>query len=136
MALIFGAIFISIGVIMLKFTDAPIIFPIVFMPIGLLIFSVGIWDLGKSLRVRVNQDQIFSRRFFLKYPVTSKTFPTNKINRLEIKVGSTISHGNKTTTIYSLIAHTNSAEKLVVAERLASKPEAEILKETIANYLE
>ena len=135
MATIFGLIFTTIGVVMSQYPDVPIIFPIAFTPIGLLIFSIGIWELGKSLQVGINRDQIFTRRFFLKYPVTSKHFSTQDISQLIIKEGATVSSGKKTTVYYSLVAHTLGSEKFVVAERLASKPEALLIKENLEQYL-
>jgi hypothetical protein len=135
MATIFGLIFATAGVIMWRFQDIPIIFPITFTPIGLLILSIGIWELGKSLRVRVTRDQIFSRRFFLAYPITSRSFSAKEIQQLRIKEGSSVSNGKKTTVFYSIIAHTTGSKKLVVAERLASKPEALLIKENLEQYL-
>ena len=135
MATVFGLIFTTIGVVMWSHTDAPIIFPIVFTPIGILIFLIGIWELGKSLRVSLNRDQIFSRRFFLKYPITSKSCSTQDVSQLEIKEGSSVSNGKKTTVFYSLIAHTCGSDKIVLAERLASKPEALLIKENFQQYL-
>jgi hypothetical protein len=58
MAAFLGLIFATTGVVMWRYSDAPIIFPITFTPIGLLIISIGIWELGKSLCVRVNKKQI------------------------------------------------------------------------------
>jgi hypothetical protein len=135
MAAFLGLIFATTGVVMWRYSDAPIIFPITFTPIGLLIISIGIWELGKSLCVRVNKKQIFSRRFFLSYPMTSKSFATQEISQLIIKEGSSVSSGKKTTVYYSIIAKTQNSKKLVVAERLASKPEAQLIKENLEQYL-
>ena len=135
MATIFGLVFTIIGIVLGVYTNAPIILPIVFIPIGLLVFSIGIWELGKSLRVSVNRDQIFTRRFFLKYPMTSKSCATQDVGQLEIKEGSSVSNGKKTTVYYSLIAHARGSQKLVLAERLASKPEALLIKESLELYL-
>jgi hypothetical protein len=135
MAAFLGLIFATTGVVMWRYSDAPIIFPITFTPIGLLIISIGIWELGKSLCVRVNKKQIFSRRFFLSYPMTSKSFATQEISQLIIKEGSSVSSGKKTTVYYSIIAKTQNSKKLVAAERLASKPEAQLIKENLEQYL-
>lgn len=135
MALMFGVIFTTIGIVMWRYPSVPIIFPVTFTPIGLSILFLGIWELGKSLRVRVNRDQLFSRRFFLKYPLTSKSVSARKVSKLAIKESSSVSSGKKTTVYYSLIAHTLDEEKLTVAERLASKPEALLIKENLQQYL-
>jgi hypothetical protein len=134
MACLFGSIFTGIGIVLSQVDDAPIIFPIVFTPIGLGILFIGIWELGKSLRVKLVREDIFTRRFFMKYPITSKQVATSQVRSLEIKEGSSVSNGKKTTIYYSLVAHTSNRKKIVLAERLNSKPEVELIKETIEPY--
>jgi hypothetical protein len=67
--------------------------------------------------------------------MTSKSFATQEISQLIIKEGSSVSSGKKTTVYYSIIAKTQNSKKLVVAERLASKPEAQLIKENLEQYL-
>lgn len=133
-ASIAGAVFASIGYFMWHLDDAPIIFPLTFTPIGLTILAFGIWSLGKSLRVIITRDQLNTRRFFLKYPITSRSVPTDDVIRLELKEGASSTTGNKTTVYYSLIAHTRNQEKIIIAERLSSKPEAKLISETLEGY--
>lgn len=131
---IFGLIFTFVGIVLSQVDDAPLIFPVVFIPLGLGILSIGIWELGKSLRVELDRNSISTQRLFLKYPITSKHIATRDVKSLEIKVGATHSNGKKTTVYYSLIAHTGDRKKLVLAERLHSKPEVELVKDTIEPY--
>ena len=135
MTVIFGLVFASVGLVMGRSPDVPLIFPVVFTPIGLLVLSIGLWELGKSLRVRINRAQLFSRRFYLGYPITSKTCSTQEISQLVIKKGASVSNGKKTTVYYSIVAHTRNGKKLILAERLASKPEALLIKENLEQYL-
>ena len=133
-ASIFGAVFMGIGVFMSGVEDVPFIFPFVFTPIGLGILSYGLWDLGKSLRVKLSADYLYTRRFFMGYPMTSRQLRTDQVRALDIKEGVSISSGNKTTVYYSLLAKTSDGKKLVLAERFKSKPEVELIKETIEGY--
>lgn len=134
MACIFGSIFATIGVFMWNAESCPIIFPLVFTPIGLLIMGVGIWDLSKSLRVRLDRNEIKTRRYFFGYPLSTNTVSNNSIFQIEIREGSKMTQGNQTTVFYKLIAHSNDGQKFTVAERLSSKPEAQLFKETIEQY--
>ena len=134
MALIFGLVFAAIGLVLSQVDDVPMIFPIVFTPVGLLIMLYGIWELGKSLRVKLDRDSLLTRRFFMKYPITSRQVPTNQVTQLEISEGSTMTYGSKTRVFYSLKAHTADGKKIVVAERLNSKPEVELVKSTVETY--
>lgn len=134
MACIFGAIFAAAGVFMWNAESCPIIFPLVFTPIGLLIMGVGIWDLSKSLRVRLDRNKIKTRRFLFGYPLSTNTLSNISICKIEIREGSKMTQGNKTTVFYKLLVHSNDGQKLTVAERLSSKPEVQLLKEMIEQY--
>ena len=132
-ATIFGIIFSSIAVFLSQ-TEAVIILPISFGAVGLLITSFGLWDLGKSLKVVVTTHEITSRRFFLNYPIATKKIAQNTLSKISVKEGSSVSHGKTTTRYYSLYAHTLDNKKIVIAERLTSRPEVNLLKEAIETY--
>ena len=130
---IFGAIFLVAGYF-LAGSKAPAIFPWVFGGIGLLIFLFGLWSLFKSLRVRITNSGIVARRFVLGYPITTRRIEQTELTKITIEQGATMSTGSKTTIYYSLEAHALSGQTLVIAERLTSRAEAEILKESFETY--
>lgn len=136
MATVFGLLFAGAGLFMSSADDVPLIFPLTFTPIGILILLIGVWELGKSLKVKLDRDNLHTRRFFWKYPITSRSTPTNQVTRIELKEGSTVSNGRKKTVYYSLIAHTSNKKRIVIAERLNSKPEAKLLRETLEGYFQ
>ncbi len=133
MAVLFGAIFFGAGW-GLAYSDAPAFFPYVFGGIGLLILAFGIWDLGKSLQVTISRDGITARRFFLGYPITTRKVKTAQLSRISVEEGAKVSTGTRTTVYYSLHAHTNEGKSVTIAERLTSRPEVELLKESAETY--
>lgn len=132
-ATLFGSIFFGTG-IFLGTTDAPAIMPYSFGLSGFLIAAYGIWDLSKSLRITVTRNAISSRRFLFGYPITTRQTKPEHVKRFEIKQGASLNNGKKQTIYYSLQLHTDDKQKLVAGERLTSRPEAELLKETIETF--
>ena len=134
-ASVFGIVFAATGIGTSGAGDVPVIFSHVFTLIGIVVLFSGIWDLAKSLHVKVNKSRIKARRFFLGYPITTKETCCDHIRSIEIKQGATISSGSQTVIYYSLLVHTNDGEKIIVAERLTSKPEVELIKENLEQYV-
>lgn len=114
---------------------APLIFPLLFMPIGSLIACWGLFYLGKSLRVSVTRDGVRTRRFLFSYPLSSKRMAREQLSGFEIDQGATMQTGNKTTVYYRVYAKGSDGKRFPVAERLSSRAEAELLKETFETYL-
>ena len=134
-AIVFGLVFAGAGIGVGFAEDGGIVIPLVFTLVGSLILFYGIWYLGKALMVGVTSDQVRSRRFLFGYPLTTRKLERVALSRFEIYEGATMSSGNKTTVFYQLHAIGRDGEKLVVAERLTSRPEVELLKETFEAYL-
>ena len=134
MTLIFGLIFTGAGIIA-GFGGAPIIFPIIFPLVGGLIALFGVYYLAKSLQIEVTAEGVRSRRFLFGYPITTKVLAAHEIAELEIDEGAAMSSGNKTTVYYKLLARGLGGEKLVLAERLTSRAEVTLLKDTFETYL-
>jgi len=132
--LVFGLIFAGAG-IGAGYGDAPLVFPVVFTLVGGLIALFGVYYLAKSLFISVTREGVKSRRFLFGYPLSSKQIAASQIAKLEIKEGATMSSGNKTTVFYQLIAESTDGMKLPLAERLTSRPEVELLKESFEAYL-
>jgi len=132
--LVFGFIFAGAG-IGAGYGDAPLIFPVLFTLIGGLIALFGVYYLGKSLFISVTNEGVKSRRFLFGYPVSTKQIAVAEIAKLEIKEGATMSSGNKATVFYQLVAESKEGQKLQLAERLTSRAEVELLKESFEAYL-
>jgi hypothetical protein len=136
--LVFGLVFAGAGAAAGS-SGAPLIFPLIFIPVGGLIAAWGIFYLGKSLRVSVTADGVRTRRFLFGYPLSSKQLSRGRFAHFEIDQGATMQTGNKTTVYYRLYANGRGAAKsklrFPVAERLSSRSEAELLKETFETYL-
>jgi hypothetical protein len=133
--IIFGMFFAGAG-IGVGFSDGGgVVIPAVFTLVGSLILLYGIWYLGKALMVGVTGEQLRCRRFLFGYPLTAKTVPRADFKCFEIHEGATMSSGNKTTVYYQLHALGRDGQKLTVAERLTSRAEVELLKETFETYL-
>jgi len=132
--LVFGLIFAGAG-IGAGYGDAALIFPVVFTLVGGLIALFGIYYLGKSLFISVTNEGVKSRRFLFGYPLRTKQIAVSNIAKLEIKEGATMSSGNKTTVYYQLVAESKDGQKLQLAERLTSRAEVELLKESFETYL-
>lgn len=133
-AVMFGLIFAAAG-IGAGYGGAPLIFPVVFSLMGGLIALFGVFYLGKSLQIQVTNEGVTSRRFLFGYPLSTKQMTASKIAKLAIKDGATMSSGRKTTVFYQLVAESADGMKLPLAERLTSRAEVELLKESFAAYL-
>jgi len=131
---VFGAIFTCGG--LFAFTmGAPIIIVGVSCCVGGGILIGGLFNLAKSLHVNVTRKGLNTRRFVLGYPIKSKHLDTDKIKQILIKQVASTQHGNTTTVIYQLFAVSLLGKKLVIAERLNKRSEAERLKELYETYL-
>ncbi|MEP5765959.1 MAG: hypothetical protein ABJ308_15290 [Halieaceae bacterium] len=132
--ILFGLVFAGAGYFVGS-NDAPIIFPLIFIPVGSLIACGGVYYLGKSLRVSVTADGVRTRRFLFGYPLTSKQLGRQAMARFEIDQSATMTTGNKTTVYYRLYANGTAGQRFPVAERLSSRAEIELLKDTFETYL-
>lgn len=131
--LIIGLIFSSIGILIPR-DEVPLIMILVFTGVGLLLLISGLFYLGKALLVEVTTKGINSRRFFFGVPISTKEISADDFNDFNIKQGVTMQSGNKTTVFYKIYAEGHS-NKVLVAERLAGRSEAELLKECFETYL-
>lgn len=132
--LLFGVIFAGAG-IGAGYGGAPVIFPVLFVFVGTMIGLFGIYYLAKSLHVQVTHEGVKSRRFLFGYPMTSKAIAASDVIRLSIKDGATMNSGNKSTVFYQLIAESREGLKVTLAERLTSRAEVTLLKESFEAYL-
>ncbi len=134
-AILFGGLFAGIGVGVGLAGDGGIVIPVVFSSVGTLILGYGIWYLAKSLLVGVTAAGLRCRRFLFGYPMTTRQMTRADFSHFEIDRTSSSSSGNKTTVYYQLRAHGHGDDSLPAGERLTSRAEAELLKETFESYL-
>ena len=134
-AILFGLVFAGAGIGVGFAKDGGIVIPLVFTLVGSIILFYGLWYLGKSLLVGVTGDGLRCRRFVYGYPVKTRQILKADFQGFEIDEGATVSSGNKTTVYYQLKAKDREGGSLTVGERMTSRPEAELLKETYEAYL-
>lgn len=131
---LFGLAFAGIGITVgVKGESLPI--AIIFTLLGTLFAAGGVFYLGKSLLVSVTREGLRSRRFLFGYPLTTRQLSRADLHKLKIKQGATMKSGNKTTVYYQLFAEGRDGKSFPVAERLTSRPEAELLLDTYLTYL-
>ena len=133
--ILFGLVFAGAGIGVGFAKDGGWVIPVVFTLVGVLIMVYGMWYLGKALMVGVTDQEVRCRRFLYGYPLSTKRLPRQEFKRFEVHENGSMSSGEKTTIFYQLHALGRNGEKLVVAERLTSRPEADLLKETFETYL-
>ena len=75
------------------------------------------------------------RRFLFGYPLKTRRLARTEFTHFDIDSSSSTTSGNKTTVYYQVYAKGRSDESLPVGERLTSRAEAELLKETFETYL-
>ncbi len=134
-AILFGGLFAGIGIGVGYAKDGGVMIPVVFFTVGMLILGYGIWYLAKSLLVGVTGEGVRCRRFLFGYPMTTRQMARADFTHFEIDKTASSSSGKETTVYYQLHAHGRDDVSLPVGERLTSRAEAELLKETFETYL-
>ncbi len=132
---IFGAVFGGAGIGVGFAEDGGVMIPVVFTLVGGAFVAYGIWYLGKSLLVGVTGDGVRCRRFLFGYPMKTRQLRRAEFSHFKIDDTGTMSSGNKTTVYYQVHAHGRGDQSFPVGERLTSRAEAELLKETYEAYL-
>jgi hypothetical protein len=133
--LLFGIIFVGVGIGVGATGGLGFLFAGVFGFLGTLIASAGVFYLGKSLLISVSPQGLRSRRFLFGYPIITWQLAAAEFQKIEIKKAGTLRSGKKTTVFYQLFACGPDKKSFPVAERLTSRPEAELLRETYITYL-
>ena len=129
--LFFGGAGVAVGFA----DDGGIMIPFIFTLVGGLILLYGLWYLGKALMVAVTAQELRCRRYLFGYPLFTRKLHRADLVGLEIHEGATLSSGNRTTVFYQLCALGRDGQTLPLGERLTSRAEAELLKETFETYL-
>ena len=131
---LFGLVFTCIGLGVALWGDGPFL-GLVFTLLGLLLTSLGIYSLGKSLHVSVGPGGVRTRRYLFGYPLKTRRISTAELLALEIEQSGSMQTGHRTTLFYTLEARARNDVSLTVAERLESRSEAELIQESFNTYL-
>jgi hypothetical protein len=125
--ILFGGIFLGSG-IGVSIAGAPIIFPIVFVPIGSAVLLHGIIAMLTAHRVMVRADGIFRRSSFVGLIKTLKHFSTNDIEGLNIIKATRweSSHGPKR-YFFTIEAKNKQGKKLKLVDRIEGDDSARAL---------
>ena len=115
-----GAVFVVAGVMI-----PDLIFNIVFPLLGLPVAIGGIYAFINSLDIRFGPEGITAQRRLLGIPLKPKFLPSYSFREFKEKKSHATQTGSKHTQYYSIEAHGNQGEKLVVAEDLKGKAELE-----------
>ena len=131
---LFGLTFAGIG-IGVGVMGESLFLSAIFTVLGTVFAGAGIFYLGKSLFVEVTGEGVRSRRFLFGYPITTRRLAAADCRDIKIKQGATMQSGKKTTVYYQLYVRDRNGKSFPVAERLTSRPEAELLREAYLTYL-
>jgi hypothetical protein len=127
---VIGLIFVVVGLLI-----PDIIFNIVFPLLGLPVALAGIYAFINSLDIRFGPEGITTQRRLLNLPAKSSFLPSYAFQEFIRKKTHSTKVGNKVTQYYSILAIGNQGEKLVVAEDLKGRAEAEAAIEKLESVL-
>lgn len=130
---LFGLVFAGIG-IGLSFSAAPWFFALIFTGVGGVITLFGVFYLVKSLLITVTPQEISCKRFLFGLPFSTRRMSVEDFLSIDIVQAATMQSGNKTRVFYKLLARSDK-DRFAVAERLASRAEAELIKDCFMVYL-
>ncbi|MFT4628928.1 MAG: hypothetical protein ACI8PV_000034 [Dinoroseobacter sp.] len=117
---LFGLIFVQIGL-----TIPDLTFNVIFPAIGSFFAVLGFYLFAKALDVRIGAEGITSTRTLLGITIRTRFIPSFSFTEFREKKTHSSSSGRKHTQYYSIIAHGQDKQQLVVAEGLKSKGEAQ-----------
>lgn len=129
--LLLGVIFGGAGILMFKFSDAPFFFNGIFLAIGILCTGIGIYGVGNSLRVRLDQQELRYQRRFFGMIVKHIQVARNQIVHLQLAESYSSQMGSKHEKVFAIKALLKSGKKINVAESLRGEGVAELMLETL-----
>ncbi|WP_439135702.1 hypothetical protein [Pseudomaricurvus sp.] len=103
MLTLFGAIFFAIGAGMTQVSDSMAwLFVLVFGGFGLLTLLLGLYGLGKELRVRIAPETVMTKRFWFGMALSTNELARSEIEGLSIDSSSSMSSGEEVVQYYKL----------------------------------
>lgn len=129
--LLLGAIFGGAGILMLKFSDAPIFFSGIFLAIGSLCTGIGIYGVGNSLRIRLDQHELRYQRRLFGIVIRNFQISRSEVVGLQLVESYSSQTGSKHEKVFAIKALLKSGKKINVAESLRGQGVAELMLETL-----
>jgi len=123
-----GLIFVVIGLAI-----PSLVFNIVFPLLGGPLALAGVYTFARSLDVRVGAEGITSTRSLFGYAFKPKFLPSYSFKHFEKKKSSSSTSGNKTTDYYQVFAHGDDGTKILVAEALEGRAQADAAIEKLSS---
>lgn len=133
----FGAIFAGAAVFMVVVNGGWMAWfmATVFGLIGFPLLAIPLYRLGCSLSAEIGNGTVRTRRFFLGYPLRSERIRFDSVRQLELHSGmSTTSRKGRKTEYFNLRVNAEG-RKLVIAESIRGRPEAEALRDGLIRLL-
>lgn len=121
--MLFGIIFGGVG-IGISYGDAPGFMVIIFTLIGIIIFLVCLYSLFSSLRVRLDQEGLWTRRQLFGVIVSKQHYQRTDIKLLTLKQSYSMQSGSEHVEVFSIKAHTNTGKKITIGESLKGRETA------------
>jgi hypothetical protein len=134
--MLFGSVFVGSG-IGLYLVGAPIIFPIMFTPIGAAFVVFAVYALTNHYVVNLSTKSLITHRRILGLFGQQQEIPTSQIKRLEVSPASVWrgQQGNQK-YYYTIKAVLTSGKSVVLVEMAEGKVAAESLKDKLATRLD
>ncbi len=129
--IIFGIIFGGSGLFILNLGDAPVFFSAMFLVGGSFCAGLGIYGLGNSLRVRLDQQELRYQRRLFGFIVKHLQIPRQDVLHVQLAESYSSQTGNKHEKVFAINAVLKSGKKIHVAESLRGEGVAELMLETL-----
>ncbi len=100
---LFGGLFFSVGMGMTQ-VDAAMswLFVVIFGLVGFLIMALGVYGLGKELRVGISQVDVVIKRFWMGIALPEKNYTRSQTRHIKIEGGGSMTTGTQTVKYYQL----------------------------------
>lgn len=121
--MLFGLIFGGAGIGM-WYTDAPRFMAIIFTGIGLLACVFCLYGLLNSLRIRLDQQGLWTQRRLLGMIVHKQHYPRAQIKHLQLHKSYSAQSGSEYTEVFALKALAADGKKITVGESLKGRATA------------
>ncbi len=119
-----GCIFAIIGVVMMFVDDAPVIFPLVFTPVGVLIAIVGLRSAVTRYHTEINADTVTHTRVVIGKPKTPTVWQRQQLDRLHLVSGGSSTTNGRMTEYYQLALRTHSGKDLSLEFAIKGREQA------------
>ncbi|MBU3068219.1 hypothetical protein KOI40_00120 [Aestuariicella sp. G3-2] len=128
-----GAIFFSIGAGMTQVSDAMAwIFVLAFGGFGVLMLSLGIYGLGKELRVRITPNTVLTKRSWFGMALSTSELARSDVEGLSIHSSSSMSSGEEVVQYYKLKLRLKSGSEKALGFGIDGFGKAEKLAEHLS----